>query len=67
MHDPTVDRLAWLMPKRLLIAVAVTAALIMAAVVIFEFFAVESADQSAPPAHVEPEPPPPAPTAPANP
>jgi len=55
------------MPKRLLIAVAITLGLMLAAFAIFSFFAVERADQSAPPAHVEPEPSVPAPTAPANP
>ena len=55
------------MPKRLFIAVAVTAALAFAAVAIFGLFAIEGADQAALPAHVEPEPLAPAPAAPANP
>lgn len=55
------------MPKRLIVAIAVTAALALAAIAIFGIFAVEDADRSAPPAHVEPEPSAPEPTAPANP
>jgi hypothetical protein len=56
-------KMAW----RLIIAIAVTAALALGAVAIFGLFAFEGGDRSAPPAHVEPDTPPPAPTAPANP
>ncbi|MBL8895187.1 MAG: hypothetical protein JNJ53_11330 [Rhizobiales bacterium] len=55
--------MAW----RLIIAIAVTAALALAAVAIFGLFAFEEGDRSAPPAHVEPDPSAPAPTAPGNP
>jgi flagellar basal body-associated protein FliL len=56
------------MPKRLFIAIAVTAVLALAAIFIFGFFSLEEeGDRSAPPAHVEPAPSTPAPTAPANP
>jgi len=55
------------MPKRLLIAIAVTALLALAAIVVFGLFGVEQGERSAPPAHVEPEPSAPAPIAPADP
>ena len=61
-------RLEWdAMPKRLFIAIAVTAALALAAIAIFGIFAFEGGDKSAPPAHVEPMPSTPEPSAPANP
>jgi hypothetical protein len=55
--------MAW----RLIVAIAVTVGLALAAIAIFGIIAFEGGDQSAPPAHVEPDPSAPAPKAPANP